>query len=173
MPLLKASEIILSEKEKQMLTELAKSTHQPLHLKKRAEIILRANAGCSNNAIERDMGIGKKQVKCWRDRYSKNREQIALIEKETPKKLRSGIIEVLSDVQRSGCPPLFRDEQVAAIIAMACESPEKFDLPVSQWTPRLLQQKAIELGIVETISVRHVGRLLKKMNCSLIVPVAG
>ena len=39
------------------------------------------------------MEIGKKQVKCWRDRYSRNREKIALIEKETPKKLRSAIIE--------------------------------------------------------------------------------
>ena len=156
-----AIEINLSESQKRIITEFAKSTHQPLHLKIRAEIILRASERSSNGAIERDMGIDHNQVKRWRKRYGNNQEQLSLIEKETPHKLRSAITEVLSDAQRSGAPATFRDEQVAAIIAMACESPEKFDLPVSHWTPSLLQQKAIELGIVENISVRHVGRFLK------------
>jgi ATP-dependent exoDNAse (exonuclease V) alpha subunit len=127
-------------------------------LKIRSEIILRASEGSSNNAIERDMCKDKDEVKRWRDRYFNNLEQLSLIEKETPHKLRSAIIDVLSDAQRSGGPTTFRDEQVAAIIAMACESPEKFDLPVSHWTPGLLRQKAIELGIVDEISVRQVGR---------------
>jgi len=170
---MKAMEINLSARQKRILTGFAKSTHQPSHLKIRAEIVLRAADGSSNNAIERDMRIDKNQVNRWRDRYSKKQEQISLIEKETPHKLRSAIIEVLSDLPRNGGPTKFRDEQVAAIIAMACESPEKFDLPFSHWTPGLLQRTVIKVGIVETISVRHVGRLLKKGTCSLIVPVAG
>jgi len=170
---MKAMEIKLSAREKRILTGFANGTHQPSHLKIRSEIILRAADGSSNNAIEREMKIDKNQVKRWRDRYGKKQEQISLTEKETPQKLRGTISEVLSDSPRNGGPSKFRDEQVAAIIAMACESPKKFDLPVSHWTPKLLQQKVIELGIVESISVRHVGRLLKKGICSLIVPVAG
>ena len=158
---MKALEIKLSEAEKRILTEYAKSTHQPRHLKIRSEIVLRASEGTSNNAIEREMQIDKDQVKRWRDRYGNNQGQISHIEKEFPHKLRSTIIEALSDAPRSGRSPTFRDEQVATIIAMACESPEKFDLPVSHWTPGLLQRKVIELRVVKSISVRQVGRFLK------------
>jgi len=162
MPRMKAMEIILSDNQKRILAEFARSTHQPLHLKIRSEIILRAYEGSSNNAIEREMGLDKDQVKRWRDRYGNNQEKISLVEKDVPHKLRSTIIETLSDAQRSGGPATFQDEQVATIIAMACESPEKFGLPVSHWTPGLLQRKVIELGVVESISIRQVGRFLKR-----------
>jgi transposase len=160
--MMEALEIKLNEREKRILMEFSRSTHQPSHLKKRSEVVLLAADGNSNNAIERIMGIDKNQVKRWRDRYSTKQEEICLIEKESPPKLRSTIIEALSDLPRSGGPAPFRAEQVAAIIAMACESPENFGLPVSHWTPGLLQQKCIEHGIVESISVRQVGRLFKK-----------
>ena len=161
MSIKKAVEINLSEGQKRIITEFVRSTHQPLHLKVRAEIVLRASEGSSNGAIERDMGIDHNQVKRWRKRYGNNQEQLSLVEEKTPHKLRSAIVKVLSDTQRSGAPAKFRDEQVAAIIAMACESPERFELPVSHWTPTLLRQKAIEVGIVKEISVRQVGRFLK------------
>ena len=163
MPRLQARTTIeLSEIQRRILQEFAKSTHQPLHLKIRSEIVLRASEGQSNHQIKREMGIDKGTVRHWRDRYGDCQEQLLRIEEESPQKMRSAIIRSLSDAQRSGGPPKFRDEQVAAIIAMACESPEKFDLPVSHWTPGLLQRKAIELGIVESISVRQVGRFLKR-----------
>jgi len=173
MPIIQATEIKLSPRQKRMLDVFSRSTHQPLNLKIRAEIVLRAANGSSNNAIERDMKKDKNQVKRWRDRYASKQEQISRIEKESPQKLRSTIIEALSDSPRNGGPSKFRDEQVAAIIAMSCENPEKFGLAVSNWTPGLLQQKAIELGIVESISVRHVSRLLKRGACNLIVAVVG
>ena len=82
----RASEIELSERERKILEEYSKSTHQPLHLKIRAEIILQAASGLSNNAIEREMKLSAKRVKTWRDRYSNSREKIAKIEEETPNK---------------------------------------------------------------------------------------
>jgi hypothetical protein len=108
------------------------------------------------------MKLDKNQVKRWRDRYANKQAQISFIEKEHPYKLRGAIIEALSDLPRNGGPVKFQNEQVAAIMAIACESPEKYDLPVSHWTSKLLQLKVTELGIVETISARHVSRLLKK-----------
>ena len=84
MPRMKAREIFLSENEKRILAEFARSTHHPLHLKIRSEIVLRAAEGSSNNSIERDMGIDKDQVKRWRDRYGNNQEKISLTERETP-----------------------------------------------------------------------------------------
>jgi len=161
MPWRSAAPITLSEKQERILTENAVGTHTELHLKIRSQIILNAAKGWSNNTIEKTMGIDPKTVKKWRDRYSAQYEELKRIELDTPHKVRSSIKDILSDEQRSGSPPKFRDEQVAAIIAMSCEDPSKFDLPFSHWTPELLQIEAVKCGIVDSISVRQVGRFLK------------
>jgi transposase len=162
MPWKTASKITLSEKEKRVLTEHAVGTHTPLHLKIRSQIILHAANGKSNNAIEADMGIDGKTVQLWRDRYSRQDKELSQIEAEAPHKIRSTIKHILSDEQRPGRVPKFNDEQVAAIIAMACESPQKFGVPCSHWTPGLLQVEVIKHGIVNCISVRQIGRFLKR-----------
>jgi putative transposase len=108
------------------------------------------------------MDIDPKTVKLWRDRYSAKYEELKRVEAETPHKIRSAILETLSDAPRAGGPPKFKDGQVAAIIAMACEEPSKFGLPFSNWTPELLQIEAVKLGIVESISIRQIGRFLKR-----------
>lgn len=52
----------------------------------------------------------------------------------------------------------------ARIIALACgEPPEGY----SKWTLRLLAEKTVELGYVESISHVTVSGILKKMNASL------
>lgn len=53
----------------------------------------------------------------------------------------------------------------AHIIALACgEPPEGY----SKWTLRLLAEKTVELGYVDSISHVTVSTVLKKMNVSLI-----
>ena len=162
MPWQTPSVINLSEKQKRILTENAVGTHMPLHIKTRSQIILKAAEGWNNNTIEENMDIDPKTVKLWRDRYSAQYEELKRIETETPHKIRSAIEKVLSDAPRPGGPPKFTDEQVAAIIAMACEEPSKFGLPFSHWTPEILQIEVIKLGIVESISVRQIGRFFKR-----------
>ena len=162
MPWKTASKIELSEKQERILNEKAKGTHTPLHLKIRAKIILLASEGKSNNAIEKEMRIHSSTVKIWRDRYSGEYTELQRIELESPHKMRGTIEKILSDEQRPGGPPKFTDEQVAAIIALACEDPMKLGLPFSHWSPELLQIEALKLGIVESISVRQVGRFLKR-----------
>ena len=71
------------------------------------------------------------------------------------------IISVLTDVTRSGAPPRFSAEQVAGIIALACELPADSGLPVSHWTPSELAREAANRGIVESISPRQVDRFLE------------
>jgi putative transposase len=133
-----------------------------MHLKTRAQIVLKAAEGWSNNAIEKDMGLDAKAVKLWRDRYGGRHEELKQTEAETPRKIRSLIENMLSDKQRPGGPSTFQDSQVAAILALACEGPAKHGLPFSHWTPGLLQIEVIKLGIVASISVRQIGRFLKR-----------
>jgi len=162
MPQLSASPMLLSERQEQILSELARSTQQELHFKIRAEIVLQAARGCSNNEIERNMQISQRRVKCWRDRYSAKHDELMKIEAESPHKLRSAIKNVLTDEQRAGTPAKFRDEQVAAIIALACKDPMEMGLPFSHWSSASLRLEAIKLGIVDDISARQVSRFLKR-----------
>lgn len=53
----------------------------------------------------------------------------------------------------------------AHIIALACGEPPK---GYSKWTLRLLAERTVELGYIESISHVTVSTVLKKMNVSLI-----
>lgn len=54
-------------------------------------------------------------------------------------------------------------EQEAHLIALACGAPPKGRV---RWSLRLLADKLVELAIVQEISYRTVGRVLKKTNSS-------
>jgi len=136
-------------------------THTEQHLKKRSEIILRASAGESTRSNSRSIKMEKGSVREWRNRYASANEELSKTEAETPKKLRGLIEKILSDAPRPGTPSRFTDEQIACIIALACELPESFGLAFSHWSPSLLQKEVIKRGIVESISSVHVGRFLK------------
>ncbi len=52
-------------------------------------------------------------------------------------------------------------EQVIELFALACSPPVEYGRPISHWTPRELTDEIMKQGIIESISVRHVGRLLE------------
>jgi putative transposase len=162
MPWKNATKIKLSENERRLLTGYATGTHTPLHIKIRAQIVLHAANGWGNNAIERTMLLDPTTVKRWRDRYSSQHEELKRAEAETPLKMRGMIVKILSDEQRPGSPPTYTDEQIAALIALACEDPQRLGLPFSHWTPGLLPKEAVKRNIAEGISVRQIGRYLKR-----------
>src|SRR5438046_1712356 len=72
------------------------------------------------------------------------------------------VAERLADAPREGAPAKFTPEQVCQIIALACEKPADSDRPISQWSHRELADEIVRRGIVESISPRHAGRLLKR-----------
>ena len=78
----------------------------------------------------------------------------------------SSIENCLSDGQRPGSPPKIGIESLCQFVNLACDSPEKYNWKIANWTKRKLQEEAINQGIFESISERHVGRLLKKLGLS-------
>lgn len=56
-------------------------------------------------------------------------------------------------------PPIFDGEKEAKLIALACSQPPK---GYARWTLRLLEDKVVELGIVEHASDTTIWRTLKK-----------
>lgn len=58
-------------------------------------------------------------------------------------------------------PAMFDGEKEAKLIALACSKPPKGR---TRWTLRLLENKVVELGIVEHASDSTIGRTLKKLS---------
>jgi transposase len=73
--------------------------------------------------------------------------------------LEEGLNAALSEKPRSGKPPTIKPAAKAKITALACsDAPSGY----ARWTLRLLADKAVELGYLESISHMEVGRILKK-----------
>ena len=159
---LQARVVKLSGNQRNILNQLQVGTHSPQHFKQRAEIVLMASSGYTNNEIERKLQISGETITKWRNRYASNEKELASTEEENPRKLRKAIEKVLTDEQRSGRPAKFTDEQVACIIAMSCQKPDELGLPFSHWTPELLKDEAIKRGIVSTISTSQVRVFLNR-----------
>jgi hypothetical protein len=77
-----------------------------------------------------------------------------------------GLEAVLSRKQRANpaITPIFDGEKQARLTALACSTPPDGR---ARWTLRLLEDKVVELGIVERASDNTIGRVLKKTRCSL------
>jgi putative transposase len=139
----------------------------PQGLAHRAEIILLAFEGLKNEEIAQKLNCERHGIGIWRKRWQKAFQQLTVIEcVEKPPALREAISEVLGDRPRAGCGGTFTAEQIAQVLAVACEPPEKSGRPVTHWTPRELADEVIQRGIVPSISVRHVGRFLKGSGAS-------
>lgn len=77
--------------------------------------------------------------------------------------LEEGFAAALSDKPRSGKPPTIKPAAKAKITALACSAaPSGY----ARWSLRLLADKSVELGYLDSISAMEVGRILKKTRSS-------
>jgi hypothetical protein len=114
--------------------------------------------GRTNIEQAANLGMDRQRVRRWRGRWAAALEGLATAEAVSDKDLEEMILGVLRDEHRNGGVTKFSPEQVAAIIALACEPPGDSGLPVSHWTPPELAREAVKRGIVERISPRQVDR---------------
>ena len=86
--------------------------------------------------------------------------------------LEEGFEAVLSRKQRAtpAVARIFDGEKEARLIALACSKPPKGR---ARWTLRLLENKVVELGIVDRVSDTTIHRTLKKTVSSRIGGSAG
>ena len=157
-----AAKVVITERKQQRLQTMAFARGCPQGLARRAEIVLLAFDGFTNEEIAAKLRCERHGVGIWRKRWQRAFSRLTVIEcVEKPPALRESIAEVLGDLPRAGCGGKFTAEQIAQILAVACEPPEKSGRPVTHWTPRELAEEAVQRKIVPSISVRQVGRFLK------------
>lgn len=151
--------IHLTEHERTKLERIKSKHTTPQNEAKRAHIILLADEGVAYLEIARRLMINKETVTTWVKRW--NDSQGVEVQ------------ERLKDLPRPGAPDKFTPEQVCLIIALACESPETCGRPITHWTARELADEVSKQNIVDSISITHMGRLLKKTICNRIATGTG
>jgi Homeodomain-like domain len=139
----------LSGEERERLEALIRKGKGPARQQLKARILLKADVseageGWSDNRIIETLETSASMV---------YRARKQLVEE--------GFEAVLSRKPRSApaVAPIFDGEKEAKLIALACSQP-----PVgrARWTLRLLEEKVVELAIVDRASDSTIGRVLKK-----------
>ena len=160
-------EIAVTPRQQVLLKRITRSKKAAQQLVERCRVVLLSAAGLHNEAQGDKLGVDRQRVRRWRHRWARAMASLLAAEAAgaSDQDLEKLIIGVLTDVTRSGAPARFSAEQVAGIIALACELPADSGLPVSHWTPSELAREAAKRGIVESISPRQVDRFLAKQIC--------
>jgi len=160
----RAVEIAVSQRQRAILEKWVRAKAQtPYRLVERSRIILLSAIGVTNIEQAHRLDVDRQRVRRWRARWAKAEKRLTAAERQraSDDDLAGLMRAILTDERRAGTPPTFSAEQLTQIIAVACERPEQSDRPVTHWTPRELADEVIARGIVETISPRHVDRILK------------
>jgi len=157
--------IVLADRVRDVLERFSRSRTEEPRLVERATIVLNGVTGLSHTEQGRQLRIDRQRPRRWTKRWIDVNERLteAAANAETSEReLRMMVEAALADEYRSGTPPKFTAEQLARLIALACERPEDLGLPVNRATPAELAREASKRGIVESISPRHLDRILKR-----------
>jgi transposase len=151
--------VVWKAEERQGLESLVRAHRTPQQIALRARMVLAAADGHNNSEIARQLAVDADTVRLWRTRWlglqAVSLEDLSLTER-------------LSDAPKPGAPARITAEQVCQVIALACEAPQQEGRPISQWTAREIADEIMQRGIIDRISPRHAGRLLKRGTSSPI-----
>lgn len=149
------------------IIELGNNKKISLRIQKRLKLLLLAADGMSDYAIRKILGLDIEQIAVWRNRWEQGQAILLGLEekgefKTRSKDVASQIIAIMSDKDRSGKPAKITLAQMNQIIAIACEEPRTFGVPISKWTLMALREVIKEKQIVPDISTTYIGKILKK-----------
>jgi len=162
----KPPDIKLTAMVKRILEKIPRCYTNPYWLVLRAKVVLYAAAGANNTEIARRLDTTSDTAGKWRGRWIEAEPRLSAVEAEglDEKELAAWVEVVLSDAPRPGTPDTFAPEQLVQVVAVACEDPRESDREITHWTRRELAEEVIQREIVETISPRHVGRILDEAD---------
>ena len=130
--------------ERSQLRQLVRRGAAPARKATRARVLLKGDAGWPGTAIAEALDLTPATVCGIKRRF-----------------VEAGVEEALNDRPRPGRPPQLDERGEAHLIAVACSAaPDGHD----HWTLRLLADKVVELGLVDSFSHEGVRRRLKKTS---------
>lgn len=139
----------LGPMDRRRLKHLASTGTHKARTLTRARILLLADEGTdgpgqTDAQIRESLGVCGRTVAATRERFAQGGLEASLYEKPRP-----------------GQPVKLSGKAQAHLTALACSSPPEGHV---RWTLRLLADKAVELGLTDSLSHETVRRVLKKTN---------
>ena len=134
----------LESDERTQLLDLTSKGTLGARKMKRAQILLKADEGWKDEHIIKGLNTSRSTVERTRKRF-----------------VEGGLDKALNEDPRPGQRTKLDDAAEAQLVALACS-----DAPGGRdhWPLRLLADKLVELGVVESISHEAVRQAMKKMN---------
>ena len=162
----KAAKVKLTPMLQRVLEKITRCYTNPYWLVLRAKIVLYAATGASNSEIARRLDTTRDTAGKWRGRWIEAEPRLLAAEAGglSEKELTVLVETVLSDATRPGAPDTFAPEQLVQVVSIACEDPRESDREITNWTRRELADETMKRDIVDTISPRHVGRILDEAD---------
>ena len=144
----------LSEAERSRLQGVVNKGKSPAKRLLKARILLKADAGAHGEGWSDGRVV---------EALDTNMSMVTRVRQQF---VEEGLEAVLSRKERAApaITPIFDGEKEARLMALACSTPPE---GYARWTLRLLEDKVVELGIVERASDNTIGRVLKKTRFSL------
>ena len=145
------SAVCLSEGERSHLKGLLRRGAAPARVQTRARVLLLTD--CSLGQHRPDEEVSQAVL-----------TSVSTVKRTRGRFLAEGLAAALAEKPRPGHPPKITGEIEAQLVLLACtQAPEGHD----HWTLRLLAERLVELGCLDSISHVAVGNRLKKMQSSL------
>jgi hypothetical protein len=145
----------LSVEERERLEALTRAGKSPAQVLRKARILLKADVseageGWSDSAISAALDTSINNIGRLRQRLVEEGLEATLKRKQNPNSARKRIFDGAAE---------------AKLIALTCSpAPEGF----ARWSLRLLEEKVVELNIVDKASDNTIGRVLKKTSSNRI-----
>jgi len=136
----------LTDEERERLRALTRRGKGSARMVRRAQTLLLAEQGWTDEQIGSALHAGHATVARTRQRCVEAGLEAALVERERP-----------------GAAPKLTPKQQAFTVALACTRPPEGRL---RWTLQLLADRLVELEVIPDISDEAIRRLLKKTRSS-------
>ena len=138
--------VTLTDEERERLRALTRKGTGAVRTVRRAQTLLLADQGRTDEAIAAALRSGLSTVARTRQRF-----------------VEEGLEAALVDRPRPGATPKLDPKQQAMVVALACTRPPEGR---RRWTMQLLADRVVELAVVPAISDEAIRRLLKKGRSS-------
>lgn len=135
-----ATNIVLTDTERQALKALAGSRKSEARMRERARVVLLAAQGMASRAIARTVGCTPGTASKWRVRYARDR------------------MAGLSETGQRGAAAMYGPEQDRRILALLDQPPPA---GYANWTGRLLARELV------AIHEQYIGRFLRRQKIDL------
>jgi transposase len=138
--------VTLSEEERDRLQELSRKRTAAVRMVQRAQALLLAAEGKTDEVIAEQLRMG-----------------VATLERLRRRFVEEGLEASLRERPRPGARPKLGPTQQAFVVALACTKPPEGR---ERWTMQLLADRVVELRIVPDITDEAIRRLLKRTSSS-------